>query len=248
MPHETYTGQQYRHAIRNLGVVAMVDWRTVLLGVAAFGATFAGGMWFGVGNLPTLFGLSAGDVRLPRAVAETLAIVVPPKPIPAPAKSAAAIHPQPMTAEVPAPRAAAPAPAAGKGLTDDDRLRQAVILRAKAYLKPSCNADSKTLYVMAATKYAEVLMRSAGCSQFPACRISQGFLDGVWQGNRSALDQPVAAAMASVHAAGGLTEKSFRGDVGRAVRVIAGRDFARGAGPECQTSQQQTRRRVRWRR
>ena len=50
----------------------------------------------------------------------------------------------------------------GKGLTQDERLRQAVILRAKAYQRPTCNADPKTLYIIAATQYAEVLMRSAG--------------------------------------------------------------------------------------
>ena len=217
----------------------MVDWRTLFLGAAAFGATFAGGMWLGAGKLPSLIGLSVAEMRLPRAVADTLPAAVPAKPAPAPApvKLAAVVLPQ---------RTAAPAPVAKPGFADE-RLRQAVILRAKAYLKPACNADSKTLYVAAATKYAEVLMRAAGCSQFPKCPMSASLLDDVWQRNRSPLDRPVADAMAAVHAAGGLTEKRFRGDVGRAVRVIAGRDFAAGPAPTCQASQR-TRRTFRIRR
>jgi hypothetical protein len=140
-----------------------------------------------------------------------------------------------------------PGPARGEGLTTDNRLRQAVVLRAQAYLKPACNTDAKRPYVAAATRYAEVLMRSAGCSNFPKCPLSPGMLNDVWQGNRSVLDQPVAQAMAAVHAAGGLTDQSFRGDVARAVRVIAGRNFAAGPAPACQSARS-ARVRIRWRR
>ena len=47
----------------------MVDWRTLLLGVAAFSATFAGGMLLSGGNLPSLATLSLTEVRLPSALA-----------------------------------------------------------------------------------------------------------------------------------------------------------------------------------
>jgi hypothetical protein len=139
-----------------------------------------------------------------------------------------------------APGSAAAPPSAGSassrnsnGLTEDEGLRKAVILRAQAYERPSCYSDPKTLYINAATNYAEVLMRAAGCNNFPKCPMSEGQLDQVWRGNRSAPDRPVAEAMAGVHAAGGLSEKSFRGDVGRVVRVIAGADFNSGLAPEC---------------
>ena len=122
-------------------------------------------------------------------------------------------------------------PPQGKGLTENDGLRQAVILRAKAYQRPSCGGDPKTLYIMAATKYAEVLMRSAGCNSFPKCPMGTGALNEVWRLNHSAADRPVAEAMAAVNAAGGLSEKDFRGDVARAVRVIAGSDFSSGPPP-----------------
>jgi hypothetical protein len=233
----------------------MFDWRTVLLGCAAFAATFAGGLWFGVGNLPTLVGLSANEVRQPRAAAGTLAVTSAPR-APSSGPSTEGAPTQATAVESAAPttvaavarpaRFAAPAPPAGKGLTDD-RLRREVILRAKAYLKPSCNSDPVALYVAAASKYAEVLMRSAGCSQFPRCRISEGFLNEAWRANRSTLDQPVADAMAEVHSAGGLSEKSFRGDVGRAVRVIAARDFAEAPAPECDSGTKR-RTKMRWRR
>ena len=58
-------------------------------------------------------------------------------------------------------------------------------------------------------------MRSAGCNNFPRCPMSMGQLERVWEANRSALDMPVARAMAAAHAAGGLSERDFRGDVGR---------------------------------
>jgi len=47
----------------------MVDWRTVLLGVAAFSATFAGGMLLSGGSVPSLASLSLPEVRLPTALA-----------------------------------------------------------------------------------------------------------------------------------------------------------------------------------
>lgn len=47
----------------------MVDWRTLLLGVAAFSATFAGGMLLS-GGLPSLARLSLPtEMRLPTAFA-----------------------------------------------------------------------------------------------------------------------------------------------------------------------------------
>jgi hypothetical protein len=47
----------------------MVDWRTLLLGVAAFSATFAGGMLLSGGSLPSWASLSLTEVRLPTAFA-----------------------------------------------------------------------------------------------------------------------------------------------------------------------------------
>ena len=198
----------------------MLDWRTLLFGVVVFAATLAGGMWFGVATLPPGIGDWIAAFRAAPAVAAVRAVS-------APQNAAASVRDH------------------GKGLTND-RLAQAVILRAKAYLKPACNTDPKTLYVIAATNYAEVLMRVAGCGQFPKCALGESYLDDVWQRHRSALDRQVAEAMASVNAAGGLTEKRFRGDVGRTVRVIAGRDFAQGPAPACTTSQSRRRARIRW--
>jgi hypothetical protein len=43
--------------------------------------------------------------------------------------------------------------------------------------------------------------------------------------------------MAATHAAGGLSDKQFRGDVGRAVRVIAGGNFNSGPAPVCESAQ-----------
>jgi hypothetical protein len=122
----------------------------------------------------------------------------------------------------------------GKGLTDNDGLRRQVILWAKAYERPACNQDARSGYVIAASKYAEVLMRSAGCNNFPKCPMGEGMLGDVWRLNRNAADVSVGEAMAKVHGLGGLVDKNFRGDVGRAVRVIAGRDFSTGPGPECE--------------
>jgi len=221
----------------------MVDWRTLVLGGVAFSATFAGGMWFGVGSLPSLIGLSAAsvapvaDARRPQTVGHAMPTVARPNLVSASAQVATVV---PTEGVIP------PVPAQGPGLTHDDRLRRSVILRAKAYLKPTCNSDPKRLYVAAATRYAATLMRAAGCGTSPRCGIGFGLLDDVWRRNRSLQDLQVAAAMAAVNAAGGLTDKSFRGTVGRAVRVIAGRDFAATRGPACQTARR-TRRTFRFR-
>ena len=199
----------------------MLDWRTLALGFGVFAATFAGGWWLDVANLVSR--VTVSDAK-PTSVASAL----------------------------PAPVAQPPAQAKtvdlGKGLTDDDRLRQAVILRAKAYHNPACNQDARTLYVRAASEYAEVLLRAAGCHSAPSCRLGTGALEQVWSLNRSARDLAVAEAMAGVSEAGGLTERDFRGDIGRAVRVIAGTEFRGGSGPEC-TNERGRRRgwRIRWR-
>ena len=189
----------------------MLDWRTLGLGVVVFGATFAVGWWLGLGRpAPAAAVIEAKPaVAAPEAKPQQVAVLSQPAPL-------------------------AKAWAKGKGLTENDGLRQAVILRAKAYQRPACNSDAKTLYIVAATKYAEVLMRSAGCNNFPRCPMGMGTLDDVWRVNRSAADKPVAEAMAAVHTAGGLSEKDFRGDVGRAARVIAAADFSSGPPPKCE--------------
>ncbi len=189
----------------------MFDWRTLGLGVVVFSATFAAGWWFGLGQPAP-------------AAAVTKAEPAASAPEPKPQQVAVLSQPAPLVKAWPR----------GKGLTENDGLRQAVVLRAKAYQRPVCNQDPKTLYIVAATKYAEVLMRSAGCNNFPKCPMGMGALGDVWQLNRSAADKPVAEAMAAVNAAGGLSEKDFRGDVGRAVRVIAGADFYSGPPPKCE--------------
>jgi hypothetical protein len=134
------------------------------------------------------------------------------------------------------PKQVAALPTKGPGMTSSERLRKSVVLAARAYMNPSCEGDAKAIYVRAATEYAEALMRAAGCNNFPKCPMGHSMLDRVWQANRNALDQPVAEAMAMVHRAGGLTDRRFRGDVGRAVRVIAGVEFADKPGPGCKSS------------
>jgi hypothetical protein len=159
------------------------------------------------------------------------------------AKTAADV---PATVGVAAPPSSAPQ---GRGLTEDQRIRDDVIAWAKTYQRPACGQDVRWNYVSAATKYAEALMRAAGCSNFPRCPMSEGQLNRVWQANRSPDDQRVAEAMAAAHSAGGLSDRNFRGDVGRAARVIAGREFASGSSPDCVASNSGNRRfRVRFRR
>jgi hypothetical protein len=223
----------------------MLDVRTLALGLAVFCATFAAGWWLNVGNL-------VSGVRSSFAKA-TVEPVSSPSQAPAsqaPASQASASQASASQASAPVrPTQVAAKPPLGNGLTDDDRIRRPVIILAKAYHKPTCGADVRALYIRAATSYAEVLMRAAGCHAFPKCGLSMAGLDQVWQGARSALDREVADAMASVHRAGGLSDKSFRGDVGRAVRVIAAADFHSGPAPDCVESSGRSRRfRVRFRR
>jgi hypothetical protein len=196
----------------------MLDFRTLVLGLGAFSATFAVGWWLGIGK----------GMSLPAAVASALPGGA--------ATSSAPATPPPAVRPAGSQVAARPVePAQGTGLTDNDGLRRAVIWRAEAYQRPDCRSNAKKLYVIDATKYAEALMRAAGCSRFPKCAMGTEALDRVWRLNRSAADLKVAAAMASVHAAGGLSDADFRGDVGRAVRVIAGAGFASGPPPECRS-------------
>ncbi len=138
---------------------------------------------------------------------------------------------------LPIAKAAASAPVQewpeGPGLTTNNKIRQDVLLRSKAYLHPICQSHSRTAYVAAATNYAELLMRAAGCGGFPQCAMTEVQLDRVWRARRSILDKPVAEAMSEVHRAGGLTVLSFRGDISRAVRVIAGTYLRGGRPPRC---------------
>ena len=129
----------------------------------------------------------------------------------------------------------------GSGLTQNELLRRSVVLRGQAYLRPACNGDARTLYIIAATNYAELLMRAAGCHNFPKCPVGAGQLDRVWRADRSVLDRPVSQAMAEVHAAGGLTVKDFRSDVGRAMQVIAGTELRGGPLPACADSGKRSR-------
>jgi hypothetical protein len=134
---------------------------------------------------------------------------------------------------------AAPKVSQGKGLTDNQMLRDAVVSWARSYQNPSCNQDVRWGYTKAAGEYAGILLRAAGCNNV-TCPMSMGQLERVWHANRSTLDLPVAEAMAAANGAGGLSERDFRGDVGRAVRVIAGRDFASGPAPDCSTRSSRT--------
>jgi hypothetical protein len=224
--------------------VIMLDLRTLGLGVVAFGATFAVGWWFGLGKATPAF--DAKGQKSPPPLATPVSATNPPT-----RPAAPVIEIKPLWGGPPAPAKASLPQAQGKGLTDNDGLRRSVILRAKAYQRPVCNQDSKSLYVIAATRYAETLTRAAGCNNFPKCPMGMGMLDDVWRLNRSAADIPVAEAMAAAHATGGLSEKSFRADVGRAVRVIAGADFNSGPRPQCESSSSRSRRwrvRIRFRR
>jgi hypothetical protein len=198
----------------------MLDLRTLVLGVAVFGATFLVGWWLNIG---TLMGAMVSARPAPAATVGQSA----------PASQAAPAAPANHKVAVHAPQAKAVLQ--GKGLVQDKLTRDAVVSWSKAYQNPSCNQDVRSGYTNAVTKYAEALMRSAGCNNFPRCPMSMGQLERVWHENRSALDMPVAEAMAAAHAAGGLSEKNFRGDVGRVVRVIAGRDFEPGPAPDCKT-------------
>jgi hypothetical protein len=196
--------------------------RTLLIGALAFCLTFIAGWFLGLGRTTsTVEAAQPKQVEQPKQAQQPT--LVPLEPKLAAFRREAAVPPKPAPGEV-----------LGKGLTDNDGLRQQVILRAKAHERPVCNADSKSLYITAATRYAEVLMRSAGCNNFPKCPMGEGNLGDVWRLNRNAADAAVAEAMAKLHALGGIGEKDFRADVGRAVRVIAGRDFNTAPGPQCE--------------
>jgi hypothetical protein len=120
---------------------------------------------------------------------------------------------------------------------EDASLRQAVVDTAMTYRRSQCSDNAKARYIVAATNYADRLMRSAGCRDY-TCRGPASRLEQVWRVNRTPEDQAVAEAMGAVNAKGGVLERDFPGHVGRAVRVIAGSDFRQG--PSCVAS---TRRR-----
>lgn len=200
-----------------------MDLRTIALGIGVFCATFLVGWWLNIG------GLAAGK-----------APVRPAMEAPAPTAQPAATVGQRVAVQTPPSQPVPTKTWQGKGLVSNQLTRDAVISWSRSYQRPACNQDVRWGYTTAAAKYAEALMRSAGCNNFPRCPMSMAQLERVWEANRSALDRPVAEAIAAAHAAGGLSERSFRGDVGRAVRVIAGRDFDPGPAPECFTRSRRT--------
>lgn len=199
----------------------MLDARTLALALAVFCATFAAGWWLGIGNLAS---------AVPTSWAR------PAEPVSAPSQS-------------PSSLAVRTDARPGRGLTDDDELRAAILDLAKVYHRPTCGQNVRARYVEAASEYAEALMLAAGCHNFPECRVGTDGLERVWRANRSRLDQQVADAMAVVHRAGGLSVKSFPGDVGRALRVIAETEFSSEPAPVCTASRSTSGRfRIRFRR
>lgn len=199
-----------------------MDIRTLVLGLGVFCATFLVGWWLNIGGLAT--GMSAA------------------RPVPE-AQAPAAQSPTTIgqRVAVQTPQSKVPPKAwQGPGLVKDKLLRDALVSWAEKYEHPPCNQDVRWGYTKTATEYAEALMRAAGCNNFPHCPMSVGQLARVWEASRSAFDRPVAEAMAAAHAAGGLSERNFRGDVGRAVQVIAGRDFDPGPAPQCSTRSNRT--------
>jgi hypothetical protein len=200
----------------------MLDFRTLALGLGVFAATFLVGWWLDIGNLAS------------RSMAKPVVERPPLTPQPS-ASPQAVVHTPPKTPE-------------RKGLVDDKVTRDAVIAWSKSYQRPTCNQDVRWGYTKAATNYAKMLMRAAGCNNFPRCPMSMAQLERVWRANRSSADMPVAEAMAAANAAGGLNERAFRGDVGRAVRVIAGRDFDPGPAPICSSQRARKSWSVRYRR
>ena len=168
-----------------------MDFRTLALGVGVFCATFLVGWWLNIGSL---WHLGIGAARLRTA--------------PAPADKP---RRRPKKVAVQTPQSKAPAAESWQGprMVQDKLMRDAVISWAQTYQRPTCDQDVRWGYTIAATKYAEALMRSAGCNNFPRCPMSEGQLERVWEANRSAADLPVAQAMAAAHAAGGLNEREL---------------------------------------
>lgn len=192
----------------------MLDLRTIALGLGIFCATFLVGWWLDIGKLgSTLMATPAAS----NATAAPSASPTPTSPAPA---SRIAARPSSKSPE-------------RKELFDDRLAGEAVIAWSKAYRQPACNQDARWGYVNAATKYAQELMRAAGCPDFQNCPITTAQLGRVWIAKRSPADVRVAEAMAAANGAGGLSSRDFRGDVARVVVLIANRDFERGPAPAC---------------
>ena len=208
-----------------------MDFRTLALGFGVFCATFLVGWWLNIGGLaagvpsrPAMETATSANQQTPTS--QKVAVQTPQS------KASQSKDSRPQASRFPAWQ--------GGGLGNDKHTRDAVIAWSKSYRNPRCNQDVRWGYTRAATRYAEALMRTAGCNNFPRCPMGLSQLERVWEANRSALDRPVALAIAEANAAGGLSDAAFRGDVGRAVRVIAGRDFHAGPAPHCTASRTRT--------
>jgi hypothetical protein len=106
-------------------------------------------------------------------------------------------------------------------------LRAAVVRTAMGYRGSRCSHNAKARYITAATHYADEVMRAAGCRDY-ACGAAATHLEPTWRRVRTPEDGAVSEAMRAVNLMGGVAERDFPGDVGRAVRLIAGSDFGRG--------------------
>lgn len=182
----------------------MLDLRTLALGLGVGSAAFLAGVWLDIGQVVTR--------SLARPALDAGASAAP---------------------EAPVAVRAAPKALERKGLTDDAGLRAAVVAASASYRAAACDRDARARYVDAATKFAEKLMRTAGCHSLPRCPISTAHLARIWAAHRAPADVEIGAAMAAAHGAGGIGPRDFPADVGRAVLVIAEQDFSVRPAPAC---------------
>jgi hypothetical protein len=222
----------------------MFDWRTFILICLLFGAGFAGVSWIAPGTAkPSTVSSAPKETASAPPPGPAHPRASPQAPLDAPNADSGGSRPASTPRPQPEAKAAPQLDIKPQAASDGDPMRDAVVHAALLYGRSPCRNDVKNLYVGAATAYAEKLMRSAGCSAFPACRVDAARLEQVWRLNRTPSDRAAAEAMAAVNVTGGISERDFQGQVGRAVRVMAGSGFRHG--PSCGTSSRTTTHTVR---
>jgi hypothetical protein len=108
---------------------------------------------------------------------------------------------------------------------DRDKLREAVIAAATAYLMSPCNEDFRREFLAGAGAYARAFQLAVGCERAHWCVIDDARREQAVKAFGSPYDKRVKEAIARVHGMGTIARDDYADGYGYVVAMLAGRGF-----------------------